>query len=389
MNCFFERNIRSVPNKSFFLFGPRGSGKSTFLRQHYPLDNNIFFDLLNPELVHEFSLSPNRFKAIVSLPENREKTIIVDEIQKIPKLLDIVHQLIVNEKRTFILTGSSARRLKQKGVNLLAGRAFIFNLYPFSSQELSSSFKLEKALVQGLLPESYLSESAQDSQEYLKAYCFTYLEKEIQQEQWVRKLDPFRRFLEIAAQSNGQVVNRAKIARDTGVDDMTIQNYYEILEDTLLGFFLPAHHRSVRKQQQLAPKFFLIDMGIRHALARELSIPLQTGTYAFGKAFEHFIILEFRKRIEYARKEWQMSYLRTKDGAEIDLIITRAGEPTAVIEIKSKNKVSTHDVKHLKTLGKDADAETDCFLLSLDPLEQHFDGICACYWEDGLKKIGL
>ncbi len=206
-----QRHVKLPKNKSFFLFGPRGAGKSTLLQNTLITRKPVIFDLLDIELVDELSLHPKRF--VDRIGENTS-IVIVDEIQKLPKLLDYVHLLIEKNKIQFILTGSSARRLKQKGTNLLAGRALVRELYPFSTLELDKHFDLTKALQRGGLPDSYLANTDEDAADYLRAYTLTYLEKEIQQEQWVRNLEPFRKFLIIAAQMNGKIINRAAISRD-------------------------------------------------------------------------------------------------------------------------------------------------------------------------------
>ena len=382
-----NRALSPLKNKSYFLFGARGSGKSTFLEQNYREENRLLYDLLDPQVRDELSLYPNRFKEEILSQQHKDKIILVDEIQKVPKLLDLVHQLIFKDKRQFVLTGSSARRLKQQGVNLLAGRAIVYSLFPFSYLELEEQFSLEKALTRGLLPESYFSDSEQEYQEYLRAYCLTYLEKEIQQEQWIRKLDPFRRFLQIAGQSNGKIINRSAIARDVGVDDMTVENYFEILVDTLLGFHLPSFHRSVRKQQRVAPKFYLIDCGIQRALSRTLQIPLKESTSVYGDAFEHFIILEVYKLISYKRLDWEMHYIKTRDNVEIDLVIERPGKPLLMIEIKSKELVHAQDIKALRSLGFDLDPEAEKYLLSQDPLTRDMEGVSCMHWKNGLAAI--
>lgn len=371
------RTVSLPEKKSFFLFGPRGSGKSTLIRKAFAQKNPIIFDLLDVELADELSLNPRRF--VERIGENAS-TVIVDEIQKLPRLLDYVHSLIEERKIQFILTGSSARRLKQKGINLLAGRALVREFYPFSSLELKERFDLNKALERGGLPESYLAPSDEDAQDYLRAYALTYLEKEIQAEQWVRNLDPFRKFLIVAAQMNGKIINRSSIAKDIGVDDMTIQSYYEILEETYIGFHLPAFHKSFRKQVRLAPKFYLIDTGIKRALERTMRVALLPETSAFGEAFEHWVILEILKQSRYKMLDWELSYLHTKNGEEIDLVISRPAKPLLLIEIKSKTKVTEADAKILEKLGNQFSEPVEKWLLSRDPLLQTFGGTKALYW---------
>lgn len=379
-----ERLVKLPENKSYFLFGPRGAGKSTLLQTTFRDKKPVVFDLLDLELVDELSLHPKRF---VDRIGKDTSTVIVDEIQKLPKLLDYVHALIEEKKIQFILTGSSARRLKQKGTNLLAGRALVRELYPFSTFELNEHFDLIKALERGALPDSYLADTGESAADYLRAYTLTYLEKEIQQEQWVRKLEPFRKFLIIAAQMNGKIINRSSIARDLGVDDMTVESYFEILEDTYIGFRLRAFHRSPRRQIREAPKFYLIDPGIKRSLERTTRVPLLPQTTAFGDAFEHWVILEFIKLSKYFVLDWEFSYLQTKEGAEIDLIVSRPGQPLLLVEIKSKETVSKEDAKTLETLGNDFKEPTEKWLLSRDPLPQTFGTTKAMNWMEALKNL--
>lgn len=381
------RSLTPLKNRSFFIFGPRGAGKSTFLEQYYKHKSVLTFDLRDPVLLDELKLDPSRFRTQVEAACKQNRPIVVDEIQKHPALLDYIHQFLEKKSGLFALTGSSARRLKQLNVNFLAGRANVYDLFPLSSTELGNQFDLSKALTRGGLPESYLAQSEEQSQEFLRAYGLTYLEKEIQQEQWVRKLDPFRKFLSIASQMNGKILNYSAIARDVGVDDMTIRSYFEILVDTLMGFYLPAFDRSVRKQQTKTPKFYLIDTGIKRALDRTLTVPLLPQTSAFGDAFEHWVILELYKQSIYYRTDWQFFYVRTKDNVEIDLVIQRPGKSLLLIEIKSKNKVHESDAKCLETLGKDIDKRSVRRLLSQDRLTQKFGNTEAYHWKDAIGNL--
>lgn len=253
--------------------------------------------------------------------------------------------------------------------------------------ELKDKFNLKRALERGGLPEAYLSQNSSDCREYLNAYVGTYLQKEIQEEQWVRKLAPFRKFLAIAAQMNGKIINKSKMAKEIGIDDVTVANYFEILEDTLIGFILPAFHTSIRKAQRQTPKFYFIDTGIKRALEKTLSVELLPQTSSFGDAFEHWVILEFIKNASYKRLDWSFSYLRTKDDQEIDLIIERPGEEKLLIEIKSKTKVTDSDIQTLERLGPDLDPKAQKWLLSNDPLERTIQNTKAIHWQEALKKL--
>ncbi|MBI3534447.1 MAG: ATP-binding protein [Deltaproteobacteria bacterium] len=381
------RMLTPLNNKSFFLFGARGVGKSTYLENVYSQNQAVFVDLLNPEVLDEYIFEISRFTQLISSEENRNKIIIVDEIQKLPALLDIIQSRIQKDKRIFILTGSSARKLKQSGSNLLAGRALVYALFPFSTFELKDDFQLEKVLNFGSLPDAYFAETEEHTKGYLDAYVVTYLEKEIQQEQWVRKIEPFRRFLRVAAQMNGKIINYSAIARDVGADDSSIKQYFEILEDTLLGFILPAHHKSVRKSQRIAPKFYFFDTGVKKAIEKSLNFPLAPYSSPYGDAFEHWIFLELTRLISYFRKDWTLSYSRSKHGVEIDFIIERPYESTIQVEVKSKKKVSATDAQGLETLGCDLDPRANRYLLSQDPLVQTFGSTQALPWKTGLQKI--
>ncbi len=380
---------------SFFLFGPRGSGKTTWLLQYFEAQNTLYLDLLDLNLIQEFQLEPQRFIDLISTSSNLNKRIIIDEIQKFPKLLDLIHAEIQKNKRQFIMTGSSTRKLKQQSVNLLAGRAWVYNLYPFSIFELeankTNSLNLKNYLEFGFLPEIIHFTENLDKKEFLNAYVSLYLEKEIQLEQWVKNLEPFRKFLSVAAQMNGKIINKSKIAREVGVESSTIQNYFDILYDTLIAIELPAFHKSVRKAQKLASKMYFIDPGIKRALDRTLSVEVLPQTYMYGDGFEHVVILEFTKLISYNRLDWKMYYLKTKDDVEIDLIIDRPGLSTLLIEIKSTDRTGEEHVKSLESLGPDIKKQSgtkiDKYLFSQDRLERKIKTTNAIYWIDGLKKI--
>ncbi|MGH2611964.1 MAG: ATP-binding protein, partial [Rhabdochlamydiaceae bacterium] len=235
--------FRHFPHKhSFFLFGPRGTGKSTLIKERFDQTECLWLDLLDSEVEDQFFRSPGDLYAIVKALPKQTIYVVIDEIQKVPKLLDGVHRLIEETDKIFILTGSSARKLRRGGANLLAGRAFVYHLYPLSCFELKTHFDLENALHWGTLPKIFSLEDDVEKSEFLRSYANTYLKEEISNEQVVRRLPPFRRFLEVAAQCNGKIINYANIARDVGVDDKTIKEYFSILEDTMIGFFLEPYH---------------------------------------------------------------------------------------------------------------------------------------------------
>jgi predicted AAA+ superfamily ATPase len=382
----FPRHLNALKTKSFFLFGARGVGKSTFIDTFLRQERKLIFDLLDPEVEDRFILDPNKLKAEILAQIEKIDGVVIDEIQKCPKLLNIVHQLIVKHKIKFALTGSSARRLRQKGVNLLAGRALTEYLFPLTFLELGDAFDLESVMSFGSLPEAVAASSTEEKKRYLRSYTLNYIKMEIHAEQWVRNVETFRRFLGLAAQMNGRVLNYSNLARDIGVEANTVQSYFDILEDTLVGMRLPAYDRSIRKQMRKAPKFYLFDLGIKRALDRTLDVTLAQSTSAFGEAFEHLVIMEINRLCHYARPDYSLSYVLTKDGAEIDLVVERPGQPTALVEIKSKSSVDERDCRHLEHFRPDF-RKPDLFLLSNDPVSKEIGFVRAEYWQSGILDI--
>lgn len=308
----------------------------------------------------------------------------IDEIQKVPKLLDVVHQQIESSRFKFALLGSSARKLKRGGANLLAGRAFVNHLYPLTARELGAQFSLEAALAWGTLPRLFAFENEADKREFLR----TYLKEEITAEQVVRRLDPFRRFLVVAALMSGQIINYSKIARDVGASTPSVQTYFQILDDTLVGFLLEPFHESIRKRLLGNPKFYFFDSGVQRALNNTLTVELKPQTLAFGIAFEHFVINEINRLQSYAKKDYRFSYLRTKDGVEIDLIIERPGLKRALVEMKSTARVTEDEVRALQQLGNNI-PNSEAFCLSLDPTPKKIGAVACFPWLAGLEELGL
>ena len=383
---FITRLLTLPQKKSYFLFGARNTGKSTLLKHQYSPASSVTINLLDSAEEEQFTRDPNRFYNIVIALPDAITHVIIDEIQKVPRLLDTVQRLMSETQKYFIMTGSSARKLKKGGANLLAGRAVVYHLFPFTSIELGEHFNLADALRWGTLPQIYSCQTDQDRQEFLLAYAHTYLKEEIWGEQFIRKLDPFRRFLEVAAQCNGKIINFNNIAHDVGVDDKTVSAYYSILEDTLIGFFLEPFHHSIRKRLREKPKFYFFDPGVVRALSRMTSVELLPQTSAYGDAFEHFIILECMKLANYYSLDYRFSYLCTKDDAEIDLIIDRPGQPYLFIEIKSSSEIASQSLKSLGQLAKDfQNCEAVCF--SQDIYIKKYGNITVYPWKEGIKKF--
>lgn len=371
---------------SFFLFGPRGTGKSTLLKERFNPKDCLWLDLLDSSIEDQFFLNPSNLYAIVKALPQEITYVVIDEIQKVPALLDEVHRLIEEKTgKIFILTGSSARKLKHGGANLLAGRAFVYHLYTLSCFELKEKFDLEKALHFGTLPKIYSLDSDLEKGDFLRSYADTYLKEEIWNEQVIRKLPPFRRFLEVAAQCNGKVVNYANIARDVGVDDKTIKEYFCILEDTMIGFFLESYHNSFRKRLVEKPKFYFFDTGVVRSLSRRLSVPLIPKTAAYGEAFEHFILLEFIRLGSYFQPDYRFSFIRTVGDVEIDLVVERPGKPLLCIEIKSSDSISDKDLSSFIKITKDIE-NCESIVLSQDRFMKKFHHVTCYPWKQGLEK---
>ncbi len=379
------RIIKTNKNNSFFVFGARGTGKTTWLQQCFVSPRTLWINLLQDEQVELYR--KNLSELTRQLESGKFDWVVIDEVQKLPKLLDRVHMEIEKRSALFVLTGSSARKLKRGAANLLGGRAFTYHMYPFSFLELGQAFDLDHVLRWGSLPkilEFGSDESAK--KDYLRSYVQTYLKEEIVAEQIVRKLDPFRDFLPIVAQQNGDIINYKKIANDIGVDDKTVKSFFQILDDTLVGFHLNPFHRSVRKRQRQSPKFYLLDTGVKRALEQKLNLPIEEG-YAYGKAFEHRLVLEAHWLNDYHKLDYRFSYLRTKDDAEIDLIIERPGLPDLLVEIKSTQSVRDEQATALGRFLESWPKKAEAHIWSRDPSEKKIGACLALHWQEGLRRV--
>lgn len=386
----FQRIFTRPKSLSFFLFGARGTGKSTLLRQQFKDEPVLWFDLLDRDLEGRLQRRPSSLsEEIAAAIKSNAKIswIVIDEVQKIPELLDTVHREIERKRVRFALTGSSSRKLKRGGANLLAGRALENHLFPLTHRELGDKFDLDFVLRWGSLPQVF-SVDESERKDYLRTYVHTYLKEEVIAEQLLRKLPPFRAFLDTIGSVSGKIINYSNIARDVGSDSVTVKSYFEILEETYLGFHLSAYHRSIRKRQRQNPKFYIFDLGVAAGLRNQLNLAIEPQTYAYGDAFEQFIVCEIYRLNHYLKKDWRLSYLRTKDDAEIDLVIERPGQKTALIEIKSKSRIDPTDVSGLARLASDF-PKSEAFCFSQDLRPKVINGVSCIDWRRGMVEIGL
>jgi predicted AAA+ superfamily ATPase len=365
--------------ESCFLWGPRQTGKSTLLKTLFP--NAKYYDLLLADLYRSFVTYPERLRQECEASglngSNQKEPIVIDEVQKIPGLLDEVHWLIENRGLRFILCGSSPRKLKRSHANLLGGRAVRHELFPLTFTEIPN-FSLQKALNHGMLPRHYLNTQPG---KLLEAYVGDYLKEEIAVEAVTRNIPAFSRFMEVAALSNGEMINFLNIASDCGVSANTVKGYFQILEDTLIGRFLPAFRRRVKRRLIQAPRFFFFDTGIVSWLARRG--PVQQGSELFGRAFEHFLTMEVFAWAAYSGRNPGVSYWRTASQLEVDIVL---GDGQIAIEIKSTAAANDHHLNGLRAFRQEHDAR--CYLVSLDPRPRlTSDGIHILPWQDFLARL--
>lgn len=326
---------------SIFLFGARQTGKSTALRQQFPRE--IYIDLLNSEVRNRLERRPSLLYEM--LKDKAEGTIvIIDEIPEVPTLLNEVHRLISEKNLRFVLCGSSARKLKRKGTNTLGGRAYPVFFHPLVSAELPD-LDIDRAVNYGMIPSHYL---AKNPERRLSAYIDVYLKEEIKEESLVRNLLAFQRFLEVAAISNGEILNNRNIAQECGVNASTVSSYFDILEDTLVGYRIPAYTKVVQRRLVQTPRFYFFDVGVANYLMHRSR--LVRGTPEYGHAFEHLVIQELIAYMHYTHQDERISYWRTYAGTEVDVII---GDARIAIEIKSVEEVLPKHLKGLKSFGEE------------------------------------
>ena len=366
--------------KSLFLFGPRSTGKTTLLRAQF--DSRAIVNLLRSSVYLPLAENPSRLREVVA--EGRadassgRPVVVIDEIQKLPQLLDEVHDLIETERVHFVLSGSSGRKLKRSGVNLLGGRAWQANLLPLTSAEIPE-LDLGRYLLHGGLPQVY---GAEYPEEELDAYVNTYLREEIRGEALVQNFVHFARFLNVAAVCNGQQLNFANVSRDTGVPATSVRSYFDILADTFIGFLLQPWRGSRRRKAVATAKFYFFDVGVANFL-RGISA-LNRNSSEYGIAFEHFIAMELRSYLSYRRRlRSELTYWRTQSGIKVDFLVGS----TAAIEVKASGRVTDRDLKGLRALAEEGSG-TASFLVSFDELDRRTeDGIRLLHWRTFLAEL--
>lgn len=358
-------------NRSAFLWGPRKVGKSYFLKRHFK--SAVTLDLLESDTFSQFASRPALLRERF---HKHRGLIIIDEIQKIPALLDEVHWLIENSASQFILTGSSARKLKRGHANLLGGRAWRRIMTPLSFLEVEG-FDLEAVMASGLLPSHYLSP---EPKEDLRAYIADYLKEEIAAEAKIQNLPAFSEFLRVAAVTSSELLNYVNVASETGVKVKTVRDYFQILEDTYLGFRVPPWTKSRERRMILTEKFYLFDVGVANYLTRRI---VSLGTPEFGKSFEHYILMELKAFQAYKNQELEIRFWRTSSGQEVDFVL---GDKELAIEIKASARVTDKDLRHLKTLREDGPVRRSV-VVCLETQPRTVGDIDIMPWQDFLRSL--
>ncbi|MCX6704753.1 MAG: ATP-binding protein [Candidatus Woesebacteria bacterium] len=372
----YSRLLIPPTNTSFFLFGSRGTGKTTWVKSKFP--TALYFDLLKAETYDYFVTNPTRIED--SIPKDFKDWIVIDEIQKIPQLLDEVHRLIESNHYKFILTGSSARKLRRGGVNLLAGRALVYKMHPLTAAELGEDFNLKEYLEFGGLPAVF---AAQDKKNYLQSYVQTYLQQEIIQEGISRNVSSFARFLETASFSQGSVLNMTEVGREAYVGRKVVEDYFSALEDLMLGIRLPVFSKKAKRRLIKHNKFYFFDVGVYQAIRPRG--PLDQPEAMNGVALESLFFQNLQAINDYLDLGYKLYYYRTATGVEVDFI-AYGSRGLKAFEIKSKKNISRSDLTGLATFLKDYPM-TKCYLIYGGSERRYFGNIEVIPFVEALKDL--
>ena len=339
----YARLLKPSHGRSFYLFGPRGVGKTSWISSQFP--DALVFDLLDSDTYRKLLSDPSRLKE--SIPPGFKRWIAIDEIQRIPELLNEVHRLIEKEKYKFILTGSSARKLRRKGTNLLAGRALTYAMHPLTSRELKNDFSLKKALSFGMLPSVWVQGEAR---KYIQSYIKTYLREEVQEEGLARNLSSFSRFMEVATFSQGSVLNYSNVGRDAEIHRKVVEDYFTILEDLLIGIRLPVFNRRTKRKLIKHAKFYYFDVGIFRELRPKG--PLDSDAELDGPSLETLVLQEIRAINDYLDLGFKIHFWKTTQDQEVDFVLY--GERGLIaIEVKRSSRITGDDLKGLRLFRED------------------------------------
>jgi predicted AAA+ superfamily ATPase len=370
-----KQQFIGLGRESAFLWGPRQVGKSTLLKALFP--QALTINLLRSGDYRRFAANPSLLREVALASARERDPIIIDEAQKVPALLDEAQELMVEHERRFIFCGSSARKLKRGGGNLLGGRALRYELFPLVYPEIQN-FDLTRALNHGLLPRHYLGDQPRAMME---AYVGDYLKEEVFAEALTRNLPAFSRFLEAAAFSNGSLVNAVNMARECGVSSPTVSNYFQILEDTLLARFVPSFQKRPKRRVIQAPRFYFFEVGlVNHLLKRGQLVP---GSPAFGDAFEHWIYQEISAHRRYSGKNYPLAYWRTASQLEVDFIL---GDAEVAVEVKSTDQAQSHHMKGLQAFLEEYKVKR-AVLVTRDPLPRKAGPIDILPWETFMQEL--
>ncbi|MCF7795062.1 AAA family ATPase [Patescibacteria group bacterium] len=372
-----QLKINKNSKQSIFLFGPRGTGKTTWLKENFK--DSIYLDLLESKLYRTLSASPEKLETYI--PQNYKDWVIIDEVQKIPSILNEVHRLIEDKKYKFILTGSSARSLRGKGVNLLAGRALTYYFHPLTRNELGGNFSLEYSLKYGQLPMSYESNNPE---KFLDSYIDTYLREEVLQEGIARNIGDFSRFLEIASFSQGEVLNISKVAEEAQIERKTAENYFKILEDLLIAKRIPVFNKRAKRKLISHAKFYYFDAGVFRHLRP--SGPLDSESEADGPALETLFLHEIRAINDYNNLFYNIYYWRSVTGLEVDFVLY-GKKGLFAFEIKRKANITKKDLNGLKAFKKDY-PEAELYLFSNVEREEYYGYIKVLPIKKSIDDLG-
>lgn len=367
-------DVENRIDEAMFLFGARQTGKSTLLKERFP--KAIYIDLLKSDVRNRFKQHPEEFReSLLRYPP--ETLVIVDEIQKVPDLLDEVHWLMVEKGLWFILSGSSARKIKKSGANNLGGRAIPETLFPLVSAEIPD-FDIERAIQNGMIPRHYMVANARNR---MRAYIDLYVKEEIIEEALVQNVDEFIRFMEVAAIMDGEILNYENVASDCGVSANTVKAYYKILVDTLLGFEVPAYRKVIKRKLYKSPRFYYFDIGIANHLTKRYQLAPKTPEY--GHAFEHLIMQEIVAYLAYTNSDEELTYWHTYENIEVDAII---GDARVAIEIKSTDHVDHGDKKGIMEFAKEH-PNAKQILVSRDRISRRSGNVDLYYVTDFFKTL--